>query len=199
MKWKYDDRARKYPNIGRLAGLVFALIVMCGSVTYAALQSQQAKLTDNLIQTATANLQIGPDGNSFGSSLNGFVFGGLIPGGGAIPQTGYSVFVKNTGNASLSLRLSVTNTPLNADNVDLDKVHVILTPKAGGSTQNFTLKSLIESAASGGLTILSPNQLLPGQISGYTLQVSMEVDAMNGTSATISGLDFSFSGSTVGP
>lgn len=178
----------------RAAGIVAAVMVVVSGITYAALQSGQVKLTGNSVQTATANLLVSNDGVNFAASQTGFAFSSIVPGGQASPNDGYQVFLKNAGGTPLALKLAVSSTPTNLDNVDMTKVHIILSPVNGGSPQNFTLQQLIAGNASGGIAILSPAQLLPGQITSYKLQVSMESDAMTGPSAAINNVDFSFSG-----
>jgi len=187
-------RTNRFLPYIRAGGVVAAVMIVVSGVTFAALQSQQVKLTGNSIQTATANLLLSSDGVNFGASQIGFAFGAIVPGGQASPADGYPVFLKNAGGTPLALKLALSSTPTNLDNVDLTKVHVILTPVSGGSVQNFTLQTLI---GSGGQIILSPGQLLPGLSAQYKLQVAMDSDAMNGPSATINNVDFSFSGSTL--
>jgi len=70
----------------RAFGVMAAVAVIVSGVTFAALQSQQAKLTGNIIQTATANLQVSPNGSSYANSLDGFAFQNLVPGGVAVPN-----------------------------------------------------------------------------------------------------------------
>jgi hypothetical protein len=182
----------------RAGGVVAAVAVIVSGVTFAALQSQQVKLTGNSIQTATANLLVGSDGNNFATTQIGYAFGAIVPGGMATPANGYPVYLKNNGGTPLALKIGVSSTPSNLDSVDLTKVHVILSPDSGGgSPQNFTLQQLIASNSTGGQAILSPGELLPGQTVSYKLQVSMDIDAMTGSSAAINNVDFSFSGSAL--
>jgi len=173
---------------------VAAVAILVSGVTYAALQSQQTKLTGNTIQTATANLQISQDGTAYAASQGGFAFTNLVPGGPALPVAGYSFFLKNAGGAPLTLKLAVSSTPSNVQSVDLTKVHVILTAIGASLTQNFTLQSLIDAAPTGGLAINLPASMLPSSTQPFAVAVSMDSDAVNGSSASISNLDFSFTG-----
>ena len=182
------------------AAVIRALVVMVSvtsltaGVTFAGLQSQQSKLTGNVIQTATANLQISNDGNYYGDSQTGFSFANLVPGGQAMPLNGYSVYLKNAGGAPLSLKLAVSSPPSNPDGADLTKVTVLLKPVSGGPTQTFNLQALMDAATTGGLAITSPSQLNPNVVVQYTLQVAMNSDAVNGQGATINNIDLSFTG-----
>lgn len=178
----------------RALGVVAAVVLLASGVTFAVLQSQQSKLTGNLIQTATANLQISPDGNTYSSSQSGFVFSNLVPGGQAMPQNGYTFFLKNAGGTPLALKFAVSTTPSNPDNVDLSKVNVIITPASGGSTQTFTLQALIAANTTGGLSITTPGQLNPDMAAQYNIKVSMASDAVTGSSASLGNIDFAFSG-----
>jgi hypothetical protein len=94
---------------------VTALVMMISGVAYAALQSQQVKLTGNTIQTATANLMISTDGTNYNTTQSGYSFSGIVPGGSAMPTGGQKVYVKNTGNAAVVLKMFVNSTPTNPD------------------------------------------------------------------------------------
>lgn len=197
MKWNYYKKTQKLPTTIKAALIVLSIVAVSGSVSYAALVSQQAKLTGNTVKTATANLQVSNDGVNYSDSLAGYSFTGLIPGGQALPVNGYVVCVKNTGDSALALKFAISSTPLNPDNVDLTKVHVIVTPTSGGSPQNYVMQSLITPVSSGGLAILTPTALLVGESATYHIQISMDIDALSGPSASISNLDFSFSGTAI--
>ena len=55
MKWHYQRTARRL-SWPELTLVVMACLLVGGGVSFAALISQQAKLTGNTIQTAMANL-----------------------------------------------------------------------------------------------------------------------------------------------
>lgn len=177
----------------RAIGVVAAVAIVVSGVTFATLQSQQAKLTGNTIETAAANIQLSQTGATYTNTIPGYDFAGLVPGGSAVPTSGYTFFVKNSGNARLQLKLSVSSLPGNPDNIDLAKVNVLLTP-IGGSAQTFTLQSLIDADATGGVTVTAPAALFPGNSQQYALQISMAADAMTGSSARLTGIDFAFTG-----
>jgi len=181
-------------NTAKIAGLITALVVLASGVAYAALQSQQVKLTGNTIQTASANLMISSDGTAYSSSQPGFSFTGIVPGGAAVPTGGQKVYLKNTGNAAVALKFFVNSTPTNPDLVDLTKVNVIITPTTGGAAQTITLQSLITSQATGGATLNTPASLAAGATTSYNITVSMATDAITGSSATIGSIDFVFTG-----
>lgn len=184
--------------IARAISVVAAVAVMVTGVTFAALQSQQAVLSGNTIQSASANLLIGTASASYseyGSSHSGFTFTNVIPGGAAVPATS-SVYLKNTGTATLSVKLSASGTPTNTAGVDLSKVMIHLTRVDTGATQSASLQTLIDGNPSGGLVLT--DTLAPASTgTEYTLSVSMTDDAFTGSSAAIGAIDFVFSGTAV--
>lgn len=176
----------------RAAGVVTAVVIAVGGVTFAALQSQIGVVKGNTIQTAVASLQVSPNGTTYASTMDGYVFGNLIPGGQPTPINGYPVYVKNVGTSPLAVKLSVSGTVDNPNNVDLSKVHVILSPTSGGAPQNMLLSDLIAAASSGGIAVNQAGHIIPTQVISFTMQVSLESDAINGPNATLSNVDFNF-------
>jgi hypothetical protein len=189
-------RTKNFKALRRAIGVAAAAVVVVSGVAFAVLQSQQDVLAGNTIETATANLQLSTDGVAYGNSHAGFDFSGLIPGGSAQPAAGYMVYLKNSGNAPLALKLAVSSTPSNPANVDLNKVNIILTP-VSGTPQSFTLQSLMSAGNSGGAAITSPGQLFIGNTTHFTIQVSMAADAITGSGAALGSIDFAFSGQAV--
>lgn len=184
--------------IARASLIITLMLGLVTGITYAALQSQQSKFTGSTIQTATANLLVSQDGTTFSNSQSGFTFANVIPGGSLAPANGYSITLKNAGGTALALKLAVSSTPTNIDNVDLSKVFVHLSSTTTGA-QNMTipLQTLIDGSATGGYALTNPAVLFSGNTYQYILQVSMAKDAFAGPSATIGAIDLSFSGTTV--
>jgi archaellum component FlaG (FlaF/FlaG flagellin family) len=175
---------------------VIAVIIIAGGMAFAFLQSQ-AKLTGNSIETGTAGLYISQNDTNYSTSTSGYDFAGVIPGSQA-SQTQH-FFLKNTGNAALSLKISDASTPANPNNVDLSKVNVILTPYSTttfmpGTPQSFSLQSLVDANTSGGLNIDYPASLSPGTKEEFNIQVAMNADAVNGPGAALSNIDLAFTG-----
>jgi hypothetical protein len=184
---------KKVKGVGRAASVAAAVLVVAGGVTFAALQSQQIKLTGNTIQTATANLLISTDGTNYAAAQPGFTFNDLIPGGRAMPQSGYNIYLRNGGSTPLALKLAITNAPSNPDNVDLSKVMIIFTPVNGGLPESFSLQDLV-TAGNGGLALSAPATLFAGNRAQFTMQASMATDAVSGSSASLGNIDFTFTG-----
>jgi hypothetical protein len=185
--------------LARAIAVVASIGIVVTGVTFAALQSQQAVLSGNTIQSATASLLIGtasPTSTAYGSSHSGFTFANVVPGGPAQPANGNVFYLKNAGTATLTLKLNVSSTPTNTSNVDLSKVNVIVTRADSGTAQTATLQSLVDGSPSGGLTLT--DVLAPASAgTQYTVSVSMAADAFTGSSASIGAIDFSFSGTAV--
>lgn len=169
-----------------------AVLALITGVTYAALTSQQAVLTGNTIESATASLAIGTDGTHFAGTQTGFDFAGVVPGGALVPVAGNSFYLQNSGTTGLIVKLAVSGTPVVTSGVDLSKVSVVITKVPGGTSQTFSLAALEAAYATGGLPLTDP--LATGAINQYKLQVGMTADAFSGSSASIGALDLVFAG-----
>lgn len=183
---------KRSKHIWQSLGMLTTVLALASGVAFAALQSQLGILKGNVIQTAIASLQVSPDGNNYANTMDGYVFGNLVPGGLPYPLSGYPVYVKNVGSAPLTLKFSINPGLDNPNNVDLSKVHVILTPIAGGAGQNMTMQELTAANSSGGLAITSGSHMNPNQVVSYFIKVSLDNDAVNGPGATLSNVDFNF-------
>ena len=186
-------RSNNLKPLGRAVVVVSATVALVTGVTFAALQSQQNTLTGNTIETATANLQISKNDINYANTQTGFDFSGLIPGGPAVPTTGYPFYLKNSGQVKLALKMAVVSAPSNPNNVDLSKVSVTLSTIGGNNvpTQTFSLQSLLNNGGVDIGTIDNNNSL------GYKLQIAMATDSVTGNSASVGGIDFAFTGTAV--
>lgn len=190
---------RRFTNIRFLrpsTAILAVLLMVAGGVAFALLHSQ-AKLTGNSIHTDTAALDISQNDTNYGPSTAGYDFSGIIP--GSQPSQTEHFLLKNIGSSPLALSLAATSAPSNPSNVDLNKVHVIVTPYSTdtympGTPQSFTLQSLIDSDASGGLPVDYPALLSIGQKEEFNIQISMDADAADGSNASLSNIDLGFSG-----
>jgi hypothetical protein len=186
----------------RAVGVLSAVGILVTGVTFATLQSQQATLTGNSIQSASADLRVGTSAASFAASRSGFSFQGLVPGGPAAPADGYTFYLKNYGTATLNLKASIGSTPTNvvyvngvasnADSVDLSKVSVELTRVDTNAVQTSTVQSLINGFPAAGLSLT--DTIAPGAVVQYKLRAAMAGDAFSGSSASLGGIDLVFSG-----
>ena len=178
--------------VSRAVGVISAVVVLMTGVTYAALQSPQATLTNSTISSATADLRIGTSATSFSSTRVGFNFVDLIPGGIAAPVDGNIFYLKNYGNANLGLHISISSIPVNLSNVDLTKVSFVMTRLDTSTVQTFTVKALVDSYINGGLSFT--DSLSGSVVAEYKLQAIMSADAFTGQTAQISDLDLVFTG-----
>jgi hypothetical protein len=181
--------------LARAIGVLSAVGVVTTLVTFAAIQSTGNALTGNTIETATASLKISKDGSTFSDTIPGFDFAGVMPGGVAVPAgDGYLVELKNTGDTTLKLRLTVPTPPTVTGITDLSKVNVLITPFTSGggtyATQSIALSALIAGQAS----LNNATAAAKGSPVLLHLQVSMAADAIDGAGGSISNLDLTFSG-----
>ncbi|HVX57980.1 MAG TPA: hypothetical protein VHA37_09750 [Candidatus Saccharimonadales bacterium] len=178
--------------------LIIAVLIIAGAVAFAVWQSDRNTVTGNTVETRTANMQVSRDGVTFSNSVAGHDYSGVVPGSGSgSPSGGYPVYIKNTGDLPLSLKWSVSSVPTSTGGVNLNKVHVLITP-VGGSTQSYTMQGLIDAASTGGLAITG-NPIGSGAMEEYNIQIAMDADAFNGANASIGNLDFAFIGAYVNP
>lgn len=175
---------------------MIAVMIVAGGVAFAVLQSQRNTLTGNSIETKTASLQMSVNGTTFSNSHGGYDFNGLMPGGPAVPASGYPLYLKNVGDTTLALKLSVISVPTNLGGANLNKVNILLTPVGGGATQSFTLQELMDSDTTPGLAI-DGGDLAAGATQQYTIQVSMTADAVSSQGASLNNIDLSFTGVAV--
>lgn len=188
-------RQSNFKPLMRALAVMGLVMILVSGVTYAALQSQQAVLAGNTIQTATADLKISLNGTNFTSSQTGFDFTGVVPGGPAVPAAGYTFYLKNSGSTSSQVKMAVSSTPANLSAVDLSKVTITILRYPGGTAQSLSLSSLISSYADGGTALT--DVLVAGGTNTYHIQASMAADAFTGSGATLGNIDFVFLGTAV--
>ncbi|HET7059801.1 MAG TPA: hypothetical protein VFH99_00565 [Candidatus Saccharimonadales bacterium] len=188
-------QSQKIKGYKKSAATLAALILLVGGVAFALLQSQ-TKLTGNSISTVSTGLLISQNDSNYGPTTAGYNFSGVIP--GAQPSQTEHFVLKNTGSTALALKLGVTSMPANPSNIDLNKVHVILTPYSTttfmpGTPQSFSLQSLMDSADSG-VAIDYPDPLAASTKEEFNIQMSMDADAVSGSSASLSNIDLGLIG-----
>lgn len=175
----------------RAAGVLSAVGILVTGVTFAALQSQQAALTGNTIQSATADLRIGTSASTFEPARPGFTFKDVVPGGSAMPADGHSMYLRNYGTTPLHIRLVMGGTLANTSNIDLSKVHLRIDRVDSSEDEVVSLQAL---TAQGGISLTTLVQPGTAGIAQYKLRVKMDGDAFSGQSASLGGIDLVFSG-----
>lgn len=115
-------RAFSINPVLRSVGVMSAVAVLVGGVTFAALQSR-ATLTDNTISSASANLLV--DGNNdgtFSEKEPGFAFTDIVP--GVTPSEAQQFALQNNGDTDLGIKASVRyNGNNNDEHKDADRRH----------------------------------------------------------------------------
>lgn len=181
----------------RVTVMAAFIVLIVGGLAFAIMQSQRNTLTGNSIETTTASLQMSVDGTIFSNSHGGYDFNGVKPGGPAAPAAGYPLYLRNSGDTTLALRMAVISMPTNLGAADLSKINFILTPVSGGASHSFTLQALMNSAQEGSGLALADETLASGVTRQYKLQVSMDNDAVNTAGASLANIDLSFSGTAL--
>lgn len=195
----HGRNAWKLLPIVRAISVLSAVGVITSVVTFAALQSDGHVLAGNTVETATANILISRDGTTYSDTLPGYDFNNIIPGGAAQPTSngGYVLAVKNVGTTALVLSLHVPTTPVMTGITDPSKVSVLMTPLVtGGGSYAPIVMRLSDLMAAKQPIVWGTNKGLvaTGSSVMFHLQVSMDADAVTGGSASITGLDLSYSG-----
>lgn len=187
------------PRAKGMGRLLRSIIILGGvgvittAATFAALQSQNAVLSSNTISTATAFLLVSNDGTSFNNTKTGFSFSNVTPGGAPVPAGGYNFYLKNTGTANLSIKLTLDATPSGLSGIDTTKVYLNLNRADDGFSDTISLKSLMDSMTAG--PIVLNNVVNAGTTAQYNITASMDSGAYSGTGGgTVSGIDLVFSG-----
>lgn len=186
---------RNFQPLFRAITVIASVAVLVTGVTFAALQSQQAVLTGNSIESATADLRVSGTGSSYSSTKAGFAFGDVIPGGPATGPAANSFYLKNYGTPTMVLKAAISTVPVNPDSVNLEKVYVVLSRVDTNATQKLSIAALVGGYATGGVSLT--DNLAGGQAAQYKAQVAMDADAFTGQKAEISGIDIVFRGTAV--
>lgn len=93
--------------VARSVAVIGGMGALITGVTFAALTAGPARLSNNTLSTASADLQIS-NGGEFNSTVDGFAIKDLVPGMGSEHKKFY---LKNTGAVDLQLAASVTKDP----------------------------------------------------------------------------------------
>jgi hypothetical protein len=177
--------------IARGVGVIGSTIAVVVGVTLAAtgLTSNDVTLSANSISSATAALQI-KSGGSFGISDTGFTFSDVVPGGPAQPLAGNAFQLKNNGTVDLAVTVKVPSAVNCTASIDKSKVHVIINRTSGSNPQLGATDTLADLETGVALT----DNLAAGVTASYKMQVSMDADAITGSSGSCDPFDLVFSG-----
>ncbi|MCW1907970.1 MAG: hypothetical protein KIH63_001375 [Candidatus Saccharibacteria bacterium] len=176
-------RFRRVNPVTRAIAVFGVVATLVTGITYAALTSQ-ATLTNNIISSASANLQVKSTG-SFATQDAGFAFTGIVPGGPAMPLAGNAFQLRNAGDTDLDVAVSVPALPtFVGGTVDPSKVDLLISCTAGSSTfaKTASLADLVAAHGTGGL-LMTPDYLphTTGNVADCTAKVQMDSDAITGS------------------
>ncbi len=190
----------KIPRINpalRAVGVISAVVVLVGGVTYAALQSS-ATLTNNTIAAADASLLLW-DGDSFEPSAPGFTVEDLVPGEWTTENLFY---FKNNGGADLDIKVAATSPTV--DGVAAANVKVRFTSYAPGCVSN-TVETTLDAIDTGDVALpcnalseaAQGNSGVPATEGNYSVSYRIEPTDVTGSDVNISGFDMIFTGTAV--
>lgn len=180
--------SRRTLAVARAVGVIGATAALIAGVTFAALTSNNVTLTNNSFATASADLQIwDPGSSSYGLTTPGFNFTNIVPGPG---ETGpFTFWLKNSGGVPLTI--TGVGSGGTSSNVDLTQVNVKITNlTAGGSPANYSMYDLL----TGPPDLLPGGDLASGDQDQYEVKLTVPVSAVSGTSASMSGVTWTFTG-----
>lgn len=195
--------------LARAIGVFSAVAVLASGATFAALQSQ-ATLTDNTIQSATADLHVNnlENGGEYGETDTGFEFTGLVPGDDYQGEA-QEFSLKNNGDVDLGLTIhkAMGEMAIKTDENDpepgtLDPTKVMVKiAKVGVQTDEdenwveYTLAQLDEMKNLPG----GPLSHTDGSdTQTYSIQVKLLEGAVEGEGGELVDFDLVFTGKTMG-
>ena len=190
----------KYSVLPVLRAVVIVSIVVTLAVgaTVAMDESDTAFMDNNSFSTASVGLDVSTDGTNFSGNTSGFNIEDIIPGGDGEPSGGQTFWLRNDGTVSFGLKVGVDPAVVNAvvpsGSIDLSQVILEFERAGAASTVEHPLQDLIDSFATGGLTL---NESLPedGTPIEFSVKVKVGYDALDGAGGTLSNLNIVFFGS----
>jgi hypothetical protein len=169
----------------RATVVIGAVAALVTGVTFAALQSS-VTYTGSQFTTATASLKIW-DGDSYEGTTTGFNFANVVPG---VETAATTFWLKNEGGVPLTVT-SLGNTPTLNNIADQTKVKF--------NFKNITDASGVTTYTLAQLTDATPDPLPSGEMDAgdeeqYEIKVMVETGAVSGSSASMTNLDLTFTG-----
>lgn len=181
-------RIRRINPVTRALAVFGVVATLVTGITYAAL-TNQASLTNNIISSATADLEVKSTGE-FAAQDAGFAFTGIVPGGPAVPVDGNDFQLRNAGDVDLDIAMSVPTAPIfSGGTVVQSEVDVIVSCTAGTNTFSLTedLAALVAAHGTGGIP-MSPDALphTTNNVADCTVKIQMSEDAITGSGSVSS-------------
>lgn len=189
---------KQFGALARAGSALAIVLTLVGGVTFAALRSQNNVLSGSRLTSASADLNISrTNGTQWYTTINGFDFTDVMPGGEPGPAYGNDLYFKNGGTTNLDLRFGVDMTRLaNPNGLDLQKVKLVIIDPNGGTVFASVPLTQLSAALTAGEPL--PINIVLGKNSVTHLQVRMQLEAgavPNATSQTeLTNIDIVFSG-----
>lgn len=180
----------------RAIGIISAVAVLVGGVTFAALTSQ-ATLTNSSISSATANLLLW-DGDTFESTAPGFTVTGLVPGTGVTN----AFYFKNSGGVPLNITANVPALPGSAGFSDWHNLLVTISSTNPGCVGPATVNTNMYDLNAGQVSLPCPPLTAGAQGSNvvlategnYTMKFDIVPGSITGSVVTVDNFNMVFTG-----
>lgn len=197
--------SRKLAIIGRAVGSVGAVVALAGGITYAALTSNTATLSDSTISTGTASLKIYDfEAGAFQEEAPGFQITNLVPGTGVTE----SFYLQNDGDAPLTVTAKVPTLPAAPEGGEygfngFENVKISITGEKCSQTVNTNLAALNAAPVALPCNPLAAgaagNSNVAGTEGNYKIKFDINPDVVTGSSAGVGPFDIVFQGTAATP
>lgn len=188
--------------VARAIGVISAVAILVGGVTFAALQSQ-VTLTDNTIGSADSNLQIW-DGATWAQTAPGFAVDDLIPGEWSDENF---VYFKNASEADLDVTAKISEPVAPPEGFGFSgwenlKVKIkAYAPDCLGNTKETDFAALITGNVEMPCNALSEGATGNGGVEAtegnYSLSYKIAPEVVTGTDVNVGEFDYTFTGTVV--
>lgn len=182
--------------ISRAIGVIGATAVMATGVTFAALTSNVATLSNNSIAETTAQLRVfDPVSGYVTTTATGFTVTGLIPGTESAPK---AIYLKNQGNAALTLSAHATGASSWSGLSDYADLKVKIKDLHDQTETETTMALLL----GGNVNLTTPSLPVGAEGSGgadvagnYAITFEIAPDKVTGSSLSVGSFNLEFTGS----
>ncbi len=179
-------------TIARGVGVIGSTVALMVGVTFAALTSNPATLSNNNITSATASLKVW-DGGTYNVTATGFTVTGLIPGSGSGDLPFY---LQNDGDVPLNISVTVPTAPSASGFTGWENLKVTIKNHNGSVIATSDMAALLAGN-------VSLNQLAAGAAGdsntagtpgNYTVNFDIVPASVTGSQATVGIFDLVFTG-----
>lgn len=179
--------------ISRAVGVIGATAVLATGVTFAALQSNVATLSNTSVTSSTASLKLW-DGDSFELVAPGYTITNLVPGTGSAVQ---HLYMQNDGQIPLNVTAHVPAAPSASGFSGWENFKVKIASETGGSVET-NMQALLS-----GNVVLPANPLsagatgnsnVEGTEGNYTVTFDIDPSSTFGNSVSVGSFNIDFTG-----